>query len=189
MSGQVVTLRPGARLARRRVMAGALGRGVLPEPAPGVRGSWVHDPSLDGAWASIALSPSTAVAILAQQVPGTKSQFEFGVTMTVGGSSPLPVTYCGGSDLDLTRTECSLYATAPVSWLAGPRIESAGSAWPAPETTPASPSSHSKPRRPAYFCALLMGACMHWMALGRSLGSVTLIVGMIAATGPRESGG
>jgi hypothetical protein len=69
-----------SRLARRRVVAGALGRGVPPEPAAGVRGSWSHDPLLDGEWASIALSPSTAVAVLARQIPGTKSQFEFGVT-------------------------------------------------------------------------------------------------------------
>ena len=69
-----------SRLARRRVVTGAIGRGVPPEPAPGVRGSWAHDPLLDGEWASIALSPSTAVAILARQVPGTKPEFEFGVT-------------------------------------------------------------------------------------------------------------
>jgi EAL domain-containing protein (putative c-di-GMP-specific phosphodiesterase class I) len=69
-----------SRLARRRVVTGALGPGVPAEPAPGVRGSWAHDPLLDGEWASIALSPSTAVAILAREVPGTKSQFEFGVT-------------------------------------------------------------------------------------------------------------
>jgi hypothetical protein len=69
-----------SRLAGRRVVAGALGRGVPTEPAPGVRGSWSHDPSLDGEWASIALSPSTAVAVLARQVSGTESQFEFGVT-------------------------------------------------------------------------------------------------------------
>jgi len=69
-----------SRWAGKRVVAGALGRGVPAEPAPGVRGSWVHDPLLDGEWASIALSPSTAVAILARLIPGTKSQFEFGVT-------------------------------------------------------------------------------------------------------------
>jgi EAL domain-containing protein (putative c-di-GMP-specific phosphodiesterase class I) len=69
-----------SRWAGRRVVAGAVGRGVPPEPAPGVRGSWVHDPLLDGEWATIALSPSTAVAILAREVPGTKSQFDFGVT-------------------------------------------------------------------------------------------------------------
>ena len=69
-----------AQLARRRVVAGALGRGVPAEPAPGVRGSREHDPSLDGEWATVILSPSTAVAVLARQEPGTGSRFEFGVT-------------------------------------------------------------------------------------------------------------
>jgi len=68
-----------ARLARRGVVAGALGPGLPPEPAPGVRGSWEHDPVLDGELAVIALSPSTAVAMLARRIPGTDSQFQFGV--------------------------------------------------------------------------------------------------------------
>jgi EAL domain-containing protein (putative c-di-GMP-specific phosphodiesterase class I) len=72
-------LRVLARLARRGVVAGALGPGLPSEPAPGVRGSWEHDPLLDGQLAVIALSPSTAVAILAQRMPGTDSQFQFGV--------------------------------------------------------------------------------------------------------------
>jgi hypothetical protein len=67
-------------MARQRVVAGALGAGVPGEPAPGVRGSWEHDPSLDGEWAMIALAPSTAVAVLARQLPGTGPRFEFGVT-------------------------------------------------------------------------------------------------------------
>lgn len=74
------TLQLLSRMAERRVVAGALGPGVPPEPAPGVRGSWTHDSTLDGEWSMIALSPSTAVAVLAKQIPGTKSRFEFGVT-------------------------------------------------------------------------------------------------------------
>jgi EAL domain-containing protein (putative c-di-GMP-specific phosphodiesterase class I) len=69
-----------AQSARRGVVAGALGPGLPGEPAPGVRGSWEHDPSLDGEWARIALSPSTAVAVLARQLPGTGSLFDFGIT-------------------------------------------------------------------------------------------------------------
>ena len=66
--------------ARRGVIAAVLGPGVPPEPAPGVRGSWEHAPDLDGEWAHIALSPTTAIAILARRAPGTESQFDFGVT-------------------------------------------------------------------------------------------------------------
>lgn len=66
--------------AQRGVLAAVLGPGVPPEPAPGVRGSWDHDPDLDGEWAHIALSPTSAIAILARQAPGTDSQFDFGVT-------------------------------------------------------------------------------------------------------------
>jgi hypothetical protein len=74
------TLRGLSRLARKRVVTGALGRGVPAEPAARVRGSSAHDPSLDGQWAMTVLSPSTAVAVLARQISGTGSQFEFGVT-------------------------------------------------------------------------------------------------------------
>jgi hypothetical protein len=68
------------QMARRHVVAGALGPGVPGEPAPGVRGAWEHDPALDGEWAMVAVSPSTALAVLARQLPGTRSRFEFGVT-------------------------------------------------------------------------------------------------------------
>ena len=66
--------------ARRGVVTGALGRGLPGDPAPGVRGAWEHDPSLDREWAGIALSPSTGAAMLARELPGTQSRFEFGVT-------------------------------------------------------------------------------------------------------------
>jgi hypothetical protein len=55
------------------------GAGVPPEPAPGVRGSSKHDPALDGEYAVIAISPSTAVAVLARQTDSTKSDFYFSV--------------------------------------------------------------------------------------------------------------
>jgi len=67
------------RLARREIVTGVLGAGVPPEPAPGVRGSWQHDPALDGQFAVIAVSPSTAVAVLARRTAGTNSEFEFGL--------------------------------------------------------------------------------------------------------------
>ena len=69
-----------SKVAQRGVIAAVLGPGVPPEPAPGVRGSWEHDPDLDGEWAHIALSPTTAIAILARRAPGIDSQFDFGVT-------------------------------------------------------------------------------------------------------------
>ena len=72
-------LRVLSQLARRGIVAGLIGAGVPPEPAPGVRGSWEHDPALDGEYAVIAISPSTAVAVLARRADGTDSEFEFGV--------------------------------------------------------------------------------------------------------------
>ena len=72
-------LRALGQLARREIVTGVIGAGVPPEPAPGVRGSWEHDPTLDGEYAIIAISPSTAVAVLARRANGTDSVFEFGV--------------------------------------------------------------------------------------------------------------
>jgi EAL domain-containing protein (putative c-di-GMP-specific phosphodiesterase class I) len=69
-----------ARLAGRGVATGALGPGLGAEPARGVHGAQVHDPTLDGEWAVLALSPGSAGAMLARAVPGTRSEFEFGVT-------------------------------------------------------------------------------------------------------------
>jgi EAL domain-containing protein (putative c-di-GMP-specific phosphodiesterase class I) len=74
------TLHVLSEVAQHGIVAAAFGPGVPPEPAPGVRGSWEHDPDLDGQWAHLALSPTTAVAILARRAPGTDSQFDFGVT-------------------------------------------------------------------------------------------------------------
>jgi EAL domain-containing protein (putative c-di-GMP-specific phosphodiesterase class I) len=67
------------QMARRQVITGVIGPGVPPEPAPGVRGSWEHDPAFDGEYAVIAISPSTAVAVLARQTHLTQSDFYFGV--------------------------------------------------------------------------------------------------------------
>ena len=50
-----------------------------PEPAPGVRGSHKHDPALDGQYAVIAVSPSTAVAVLARRSHSTQPGYYFGV--------------------------------------------------------------------------------------------------------------
>lgn len=72
-------LRVLARLARREIVTGVIGAGVPPEPAPGVRGSREHDPALDGEYALVAVSPSTAVAVLARRSGGADSDFEFGV--------------------------------------------------------------------------------------------------------------
>jgi EAL domain-containing protein (putative c-di-GMP-specific phosphodiesterase class I) len=72
-------LRNLGRLARRQVVTGVMGAGVPSEPAPGVRGSWEHDPSLDGQYAIVAVSPSTAVAVLARQTHRDPSEFEFGL--------------------------------------------------------------------------------------------------------------
>jgi EAL domain-containing protein (putative c-di-GMP-specific phosphodiesterase class I) len=69
-----------SRLARHHVVVGALGRGMAGDPAPGVRGSWEHDPSLDGQLAVLSLSPSTAVAMLARQDARDGSRFAFGLT-------------------------------------------------------------------------------------------------------------
>ena len=69
-----------ALLAQRGVVTGALGPGLPDPPAAGVRGSRVHDGTLDGHWATLTLSPGTASAMLARMVPGSTDEFEFGVT-------------------------------------------------------------------------------------------------------------
>jgi hypothetical protein len=68
------------QLAHRGVVSAALGPGVPPAPAHGVRGSWRHDPALDGEWATVVLGPHCSVAIMARRLAGTDSQFEYGVT-------------------------------------------------------------------------------------------------------------
>jgi EAL domain-containing protein (putative c-di-GMP-specific phosphodiesterase class I) len=72
-------LRVLSQLARRQVITGVIGEGMPSEPAPGVRGSQEHDPALDGQFAVIAVSPSTAVAVLARRAHSTQPDFYFGV--------------------------------------------------------------------------------------------------------------
>jgi hypothetical protein len=72
-------LRVLSQMARRQVITGVIGAGMPPEPAPGVRGSQKHDPALDGQYAVIAVSPSTAVAVLARQTHSTEPDFYFGI--------------------------------------------------------------------------------------------------------------
>jgi EAL domain-containing protein (putative c-di-GMP-specific phosphodiesterase class I) len=72
-------LRVLRQMARRQVITGVIGEGIPPEPAPGVRGSQKHDPALDGQFAVIAVSPSTAVAVLARQAHSTQPDFYYGV--------------------------------------------------------------------------------------------------------------
>jgi EAL domain-containing protein (putative c-di-GMP-specific phosphodiesterase class I) len=72
-------LRALSQMARRQVMTGVIGAGMPPEPVPGVRGSQPHDPALDGQYAIIAVSPSTAVAMLARQTHSTQPDFYFGI--------------------------------------------------------------------------------------------------------------
>jgi EAL domain-containing protein (putative c-di-GMP-specific phosphodiesterase class I) len=67
------------RLARRGIVTGVVGAGVPAELAPGVRGSSKYDPALDGQYAIVALSPSTAVAVIARQTHRTEAEYEFGV--------------------------------------------------------------------------------------------------------------
>ena len=66
-------------LAHRQVMTGVIGPGISPEPAAGVRGSHTRDPALDGQYAVIAVSPSTAVAVLARQEHPTQPDFSFAI--------------------------------------------------------------------------------------------------------------
>ena len=68
------------QLAERGVITAVLGRGLPVEPATGARGANTDDPKLDGEWAVVALSPSSAGAMLARTVPDTADEFEFGVT-------------------------------------------------------------------------------------------------------------
>jgi EAL domain-containing protein (putative c-di-GMP-specific phosphodiesterase class I) len=72
-------LRVLSRMARRQVITGVIGEGMPPEPAPGVRGSQKRDPALDGQYAVIAVSPSTAVAVLGRQTHSTQPDFYFSV--------------------------------------------------------------------------------------------------------------
>jgi EAL domain-containing protein (putative c-di-GMP-specific phosphodiesterase class I) len=69
-----------ADMARRGVVTGAMGPGLPTPPAEGVRGAPVHDAQLDGEWAVVTLSPGTASALLARQLPGSGARYEFGVT-------------------------------------------------------------------------------------------------------------
>jgi hypothetical protein len=66
-------------MARRQIITGVIGVGMPPEPAPGVRGSEKHDPALDGQFAIIAVSPSTAIGVLARRTHSNQSDFFFGV--------------------------------------------------------------------------------------------------------------
>jgi hypothetical protein len=88
----VIVLVPGAEmftaaderrlavLAQRGVITGVLGPGLSTEPAAGARGAGSPDADLHGEGAVIALSPSTAGAMLARARAGTASEFDFGVT-------------------------------------------------------------------------------------------------------------
>ena len=67
------------RLAARGVITGALGRGVRDIPTPGVRRTNLHDPTLDGQWALLALSPSVAGALIARAIPDSP-EFEYYIT-------------------------------------------------------------------------------------------------------------
>jgi EAL domain-containing protein (putative c-di-GMP-specific phosphodiesterase class I) len=70
-------LRALSQLAGHQVITGVIGAGIPPEPAPGVRGSQKHDPALDGQYAVIAVSPSTAVAVLARRSHSTQPGYFF----------------------------------------------------------------------------------------------------------------
>jgi EAL domain-containing protein (putative c-di-GMP-specific phosphodiesterase class I) len=72
-------LRSLSQMSRREVITGVIGVGMPPEPAPGVRGSQPRGSALDGQYAVIAVSPSTAVAVLARQTDETRDGFYFGV--------------------------------------------------------------------------------------------------------------
>lgn len=67
------------RLAARGVITGVLGRGAPAIPLPGVRRTNVYDPTLDGQWALLALSPSAAGALIARPVPDS-AEFEYAIT-------------------------------------------------------------------------------------------------------------
>jgi len=67
------------QMARRGIITGVVGAGVPADLPPGVRGSSKYDPALDGQYAVVALSPSTAVAVIARQAHRTDTESEFGV--------------------------------------------------------------------------------------------------------------
>ena len=69
-----------AAIAQRGVVTGALGPGIMTPIADGIRTAVVRDPRFDGQWAALALSPSTASAMLAKACPGQGDLFDFGVT-------------------------------------------------------------------------------------------------------------
>ena len=67
-------------LAVRAAFVAALGVGMVPEPAPGVRGAALpmHHP-LRGEWSVAVLSPHFAAALVAVERPGTRA-FDHAVT-------------------------------------------------------------------------------------------------------------
>jgi hypothetical protein len=72
-------LRALSQMARRQIITGVIGAGIPPEPAPGVRGTEKYDPALDGQFAIIAVSPSTAIGVLGRRTHSNPSEFFFGV--------------------------------------------------------------------------------------------------------------
>ena len=78
------TRRRYSALAERQAFVGALGAGLSPFPARGVRGASLQDNErLAGEWNVIALGPSFAAALIAQDlgddVPDTERTFRYAV--------------------------------------------------------------------------------------------------------------
>jgi EAL domain len=69
-------------LARQGVLTGVIGPGVSTEPGEGVRGGHVDldDTELNGQWAVVGISSHSATAMLAREIPGSSSEFEFVLT-------------------------------------------------------------------------------------------------------------
>ena len=70
-----------AKLADGGVMTAVLGPGIPAEPGRGIRGVGLRqEPEFDGEWAAVALSPTSAVALLARAIDDEHQEFEYGLT-------------------------------------------------------------------------------------------------------------
>jgi EAL domain-containing protein (putative c-di-GMP-specific phosphodiesterase class I) len=69
------------QLAATGVMTAVLGPGVSAEPEEGLRGVGLRqEPDFAGEWAVVALSPTSAVALLARAIDDEQTEFEYGLT-------------------------------------------------------------------------------------------------------------
>lgn len=70
-----------AELADGGMMTAVLGPGIPADPERGIRGVGLRqEPDFTGEWAAVALTPTSAIALLARSINDTQTEFEYGLT-------------------------------------------------------------------------------------------------------------